>query len=146
MELFLFFTNLLQRFRFSMEDKENPPSLDGVQALTLTPLPYRLVALSRQTLHNQVYINVNYCKFKHLDTNFINLLFCQCVDMILRCKYQNIITLYPFIIFCHFEKYSEHIFHPFYEWLFKSNKLKKCTCVFFLILIVELNSCISLYS
>lgn len=47
MELFLFFTNLLQRFRFSMEDKENPPSLDGVQALTLTPLPYRLVALSR---------------------------------------------------------------------------------------------------
>lgn len=47
MELFLFFTNLLQRFRFSVEDKENPPSLDGIQALTLTPLPYRLVALSR---------------------------------------------------------------------------------------------------
>ena len=47
MELFLFFTNLLQRFRFSMVDEKDPPSLDGVQALTLTPLPYRLVALPR---------------------------------------------------------------------------------------------------
>ncbi|XP_048775568.2 cytochrome P450 2J6-like [Ostrea edulis] len=47
MELFLFFTNLLQRFRFSMDDKDNPPSLDGIQALTLTALPYRLVAIPR---------------------------------------------------------------------------------------------------
>ncbi|XP_062592220.1 cytochrome P450 2J4-like [Saccostrea cucullata] len=47
MELFLFFTNLLQRFRFVMDDTENPPSLEGVQALTLTALPYHLVALPR---------------------------------------------------------------------------------------------------
>ena len=47
MELFLFFTNLLQQFSFTTKDQSNLPSLDGIQALTLTALPYELVAKPR---------------------------------------------------------------------------------------------------
>jgi cytochrome P450 len=47
MELFLFFTNLLQRYTFTTKDESDLPSLDGIQALTLTALPYELVAKSR---------------------------------------------------------------------------------------------------
>ncbi|CAG2239121.1 CYP2K [Mytilus edulis] len=47
MELFLFFTNLLQQFSFTPTDENDLPSLDGIQALTLTALPYHLVAKPR---------------------------------------------------------------------------------------------------
>lgn len=47
MELFLFFTNLLQRYTFTTKDESDLPSLDGIQALTLTALPYELVAKPR---------------------------------------------------------------------------------------------------
>jgi hypothetical protein len=43
----LFFTNLLQRYTFTTKDESDLPSLDGIQALTLTALPYELVAKSR---------------------------------------------------------------------------------------------------
>jgi len=47
MELFLFFTNLLQKFNFKKVEDSDKPSLDGIQALTLTPLPYNLLATVR---------------------------------------------------------------------------------------------------
>ncbi|XP_063448149.1 cytochrome P450 2F5-like [Mytilus trossulus] len=47
MELFLFFANLLQQFSFTPTDENDLPSLDGIQALTLTALPYQLVANPR---------------------------------------------------------------------------------------------------
>ncbi|KAJ8312151.1 hypothetical protein KUTeg_009524 [Tegillarca granosa] len=47
MELFLFFANLLQKFNFKMSSEITPQSLDGIQALTLTPLPYELIAVKR---------------------------------------------------------------------------------------------------
>ncbi|XP_053376355.1 cytochrome P450 2J4-like [Mercenaria mercenaria] len=46
MELFLIFTNLLQKFRFIQVDGEQY-SMEGIQALTLTALPYNLVAVAR---------------------------------------------------------------------------------------------------
>ena len=46
MELFLIFANLVQSFRFSTVPGEDY-NLDGVQALTLTALPYNLSALLR---------------------------------------------------------------------------------------------------
>lgn len=46
MELFLIFSNLIQNFRFSRVDGETY-SLDGIQALTLTALPYTLIATPR---------------------------------------------------------------------------------------------------
>ncbi|KAK3083809.1 hypothetical protein FSP39_003541 [Pinctada imbricata] len=46
MELFLFFTNLLQTFTFKHEEGKIP-SRDGIQALTLTPEHYDLIAVKR---------------------------------------------------------------------------------------------------
>lgn len=46
MELFLIFTNLIQKFRFLKEDGDQY-SLDGIQALTLTALPYNVIAMPR---------------------------------------------------------------------------------------------------
>ncbi|XP_065938595.1 cytochrome P450 2D20-like isoform X1 [Magallana gigas] len=47
MELFLFLTSLVQRYKFSMKDSSNPPSLKGVFGLTYSPIPYQLVASKR---------------------------------------------------------------------------------------------------
>lgn len=46
MELFIFFTSLLQRFSFSMADGEQP-SLDFKLGGARTPKPYRLRAILR---------------------------------------------------------------------------------------------------
>jgi cytochrome P450 len=46
MELFLIFTNLLQKFQFKQVDGEQY-SMEGIQALTLTASPYHLKAVSR---------------------------------------------------------------------------------------------------
>ena len=50
MELFLFFTSLLQRFRFTPPPGVTEDELDltPVVGFTLTPLPYELCAVSRQ--------------------------------------------------------------------------------------------------
>ena len=42
MEMFLFFTTLLQRFDFRMVDEDNPPSTEGFQGLTRSPHKYEL--------------------------------------------------------------------------------------------------------
>ncbi|XP_052603447.1 cytochrome P450 2D20-like isoform X2 [Peromyscus californicus insignis] len=47
MELFLFFTCLLQRFSFSVPDGQPRPSDHGVYALPVTPIPYELCAVVR---------------------------------------------------------------------------------------------------
>ncbi|XP_051016035.1 cytochrome P450 2D4-like [Acomys russatus] len=47
MELFLFFTCLLQRFKFSVPDGQPRPSDHGVFGALTTPLPYQLCALPR---------------------------------------------------------------------------------------------------
>ncbi|XP_037053602.1 cytochrome P450 2D20-like isoform X1 [Peromyscus leucopus] len=47
MELFLFFTCLLQRFSFSVPDGQPRPSDHGIYALPVTPTPYELCAVVR---------------------------------------------------------------------------------------------------
>ncbi|XP_073070055.1 cytochrome P450 2D17-like [Manis javanica] len=47
MELFLFFTCLLQRFRFSVPAGQPRPSDHGVYSFMVTPSPYQLCAVSR---------------------------------------------------------------------------------------------------
>ncbi|XP_059103410.1 cytochrome P450 2D20-like [Peromyscus eremicus] len=47
MELFLFFTCLLQRFSFSVPDGQPRPSDHGVFTLPVTPVPYELCAVVR---------------------------------------------------------------------------------------------------
>ncbi|XP_031215356.1 cytochrome P450 2D28-like [Mastomys coucha] len=47
MELFLFFTCLLQRFSFSVPAGQPQPSDHGVVGTLTTPCPYQLCALSR---------------------------------------------------------------------------------------------------
>ncbi|XP_049627717.1 cytochrome P450 2D14-like [Suncus etruscus] len=47
MELFLFFTCLLQRFSFSVPEDQPRPSDQGVFASLVTPVPYELCAVSR---------------------------------------------------------------------------------------------------
>ena len=47
MEIFLFFTTLLQKFRFRMVDPGNPPSLEGQQGVTFAPSPYEVIATHR---------------------------------------------------------------------------------------------------
>ncbi|OBS73759.1 hypothetical protein A6R68_15705 [Neotoma lepida] len=47
MELFLFFTCLLQRFSFSVPAGQPRPSDQGVYALPVTPTPYELCAVVR---------------------------------------------------------------------------------------------------
>ncbi|XP_052603448.1 cytochrome P450 2D20-like isoform X1 [Peromyscus californicus insignis] len=47
MELFLFFTCLLQRFKFSVPDGQPQPSDHWVFALPVTPIPYELCAIVR---------------------------------------------------------------------------------------------------
>lgn len=47
MELFLFFTCLLQRFSFSVPVDQPRPSDHGVFAFLVTPTPYELCAVSR---------------------------------------------------------------------------------------------------
>ena len=43
MEMFLFFTTLLQRFDFGMVDEDNPPSTEGFQGITRSPPKYELL-------------------------------------------------------------------------------------------------------
>uniref|UniRef100_H0WQM3 Cytochrome P450 n=1 Tax=Otolemur garnettii TaxID=30611 RepID=H0WQM3_OTOGA len=47
MELFLFFTCLLQRFSFSVPPEHSPPSDHGVFAFLVSPVPYQLCAVPR---------------------------------------------------------------------------------------------------
>ncbi|XP_058164838.1 cytochrome P450 2D17-like isoform X1 [Dasypus novemcinctus] len=47
MELFLFFTCLLQRFSFSVPAGQPPPSTHGNYAVLVTPTPYQLCAVPR---------------------------------------------------------------------------------------------------
>ncbi|XP_035294700.1 cytochrome P450 2D20-like isoform X2 [Cricetulus griseus] len=47
MELFLFFTCLLQRFRFSVPDGQPRPSTQSIFTLPATPVPYELCAVMR---------------------------------------------------------------------------------------------------
>ncbi|KAJ8047663.1 Cytochrome P450 2U1 [Holothuria leucospilota] len=47
MELFLFLTSLVQRFRFYVPDGMELPSLDGVSGITLSPEPYEVCAEPR---------------------------------------------------------------------------------------------------
>ncbi|XP_063282431.1 cytochrome P450 2D15-like [Pelobates fuscus] len=47
MELFLFFTSLMQQFTFEIPDNEPRPREDGLYALTLCPHPYKMCAVSR---------------------------------------------------------------------------------------------------
>ena len=44
-ELFIFFTSMVQNFRFTMEDEKNPPSLKGVDGPIHGPGNYNLRAL-----------------------------------------------------------------------------------------------------
>ena len=44
-ELFLFFTTMLQKFKFTCEDVEKLPTIhDGVLGLTLASAPYKVIA------------------------------------------------------------------------------------------------------
>ena len=43
MEMFLFFTTVLQRFVFRMVDEDNPPSAEGLHGITLSPHKYELL-------------------------------------------------------------------------------------------------------
>ena len=45
MELFLIFTNLIQKFKFLRSSNEDELSMEGIQALTLTPIPYEVTAI-----------------------------------------------------------------------------------------------------
>ncbi|XP_078685991.1 cytochrome P450 2U1-like isoform X1 [Branchiostoma floridae x Branchiostoma belcheri] len=47
MELFLFFSTLLQSFTFRTPEGAPPPTTDGVFGLTLTPHPFKLCAIPR---------------------------------------------------------------------------------------------------
>ncbi|XP_078592882.1 cytochrome P450 2J2-like [Branchiostoma floridae x Branchiostoma japonicum] len=47
MELFLFFSTLLQSFTFKTPEGAPPPSTDGVFGVTLTPHPFQLCAIPR---------------------------------------------------------------------------------------------------
>lgn len=47
MELFLFFTCLLQRFSFSVPAGQPQPSDQGAPATLVTPAPYQLCAVAR---------------------------------------------------------------------------------------------------
>ncbi|XP_078601684.1 cytochrome P450 2D14-like [Branchiostoma floridae x Branchiostoma japonicum] len=47
MELFLFFSTLLQSFIFKTPEDAAPPDTDGVFGLTLTPPPFQLCAIPR---------------------------------------------------------------------------------------------------
>ncbi|XP_019615834.1 PREDICTED: cytochrome P450 2U1-like [Branchiostoma belcheri] len=47
MELFLFFSTLLQSFTFRTPEGAPPPTTDGVLGLTLTPHPFKLCAIPR---------------------------------------------------------------------------------------------------
>ena len=47
MELFLFASSLIQRFSFQMEDPKNPPSLEGIESLTVVPEPFQMKAILR---------------------------------------------------------------------------------------------------
>uniref|UniRef100_A0A8C5Q9A6 Cytochrome P450 n=1 Tax=Leptobrachium leishanense TaxID=445787 RepID=A0A8C5Q9A6_9ANUR len=48
MELFLFFTMLMQRFRFEIPNDQPRPTEDGVYAFTLSPQPYKMCAVARK--------------------------------------------------------------------------------------------------
>ena len=47
MELFLIFTNLLQQLKFTKVSLTEDLSTEGIQALTLTPQPYEVIATPR---------------------------------------------------------------------------------------------------
>ena len=47
MELFLFLTSLVQRFRFRMEDERNPPSLSGTLGVVNAPQNFNMIISKR---------------------------------------------------------------------------------------------------
>ncbi|XP_036447056.1 cytochrome P450 2C15-like [Colossoma macropomum] len=51
MELFIFFTSLLQQFKFSWPPGAPPYNMDGAGFLVLAPLPFNIICRSRQTPH-----------------------------------------------------------------------------------------------
>ncbi|KAI4896014.1 hypothetical protein NFI96_008908, partial [Prochilodus magdalenae] len=50
-ELFIFFTSLLQRLKFSWPPGAPPPNMDGILGLVRTPFPFDTICHSRETTH-----------------------------------------------------------------------------------------------
>ena len=48
MELFLYVSNLVQRFRFLPPENGTLPSLEGILGIVYTPKPYRIRAVVRE--------------------------------------------------------------------------------------------------
>ncbi|KAG9269334.1 cytochrome P450 2B4-like isoform X1 [Astyanax mexicanus] len=51
MELFIFFTSLIQRLKFSWPPGEPRPNMDGAMATVRSPFPFNTVCHSRETTH-----------------------------------------------------------------------------------------------
>ncbi|XP_014242399.1 probable cytochrome P450 305a1 [Cimex lectularius] len=45
--IFMFFTNFLKQYKIECVDKSNPPTLDYIPGLTLSPLPYEMKIIKR---------------------------------------------------------------------------------------------------
>ncbi|XP_017574178.2 cytochrome P450 2J5-like [Pygocentrus nattereri] len=50
-ELFIFFTALLQRLKFSWPPGAPPPNMDGILGVVRSPFPFNTICLSRETTH-----------------------------------------------------------------------------------------------
>uniref|UniRef100_A0A3B1IDI0 Cytochrome P450 2J6-like n=1 Tax=Astyanax mexicanus TaxID=7994 RepID=A0A3B1IDI0_ASTMX len=50
-ELFIFFTSLIQRLKFSWPKGEPRPNMDGVMGIVRSPFPYNTICSSRETTH-----------------------------------------------------------------------------------------------
>ncbi|XP_036447059.1 cytochrome P450 2B4-like [Colossoma macropomum] len=50
-ELFIFFTSLLQRLKFSWPPGAPPPNMDGILGIVRSPFPFNTICLSRETTH-----------------------------------------------------------------------------------------------
>ncbi|KAL6483898.1 hypothetical protein MHYP_G00087710 [Metynnis hypsauchen] len=50
-ELFIFFTSLLQRLKFSWPPGAPRPNMDGILGIVRSPFPFNTICLSRETTH-----------------------------------------------------------------------------------------------
>ncbi|KAL6483913.1 hypothetical protein MHYP_G00087860 [Metynnis hypsauchen] len=50
-ELFIFFTSLLQRLKFSWPPGAPRPNMDGIMGIVRSPFPFETICLSRDTTH-----------------------------------------------------------------------------------------------
>ncbi|XP_036447051.1 cytochrome P450 2J2-like isoform X2 [Colossoma macropomum] len=50
-ELFIFFTSLIQRLKFSWPPGAPPPNMDGVMGMVRSPFPFHTICHSRETTH-----------------------------------------------------------------------------------------------